>query len=124
MILWDWVSIVTKKIGQYKIPFDSRGDLMSYDGFGVFEWRDNYSFVDTLKLEGSGRGRSSVTFKFRSLESGVVYSMFISDATYLFQNCVVRKGVVRGSFTFVKKGSNYGLTLIAPIDGDENEKGT
>lgn len=99
------------KKGNYQIPFDQKGDQMEYPETwrGEIDWRDNFEFEDGLTLIGYGRGRSSITFQFRRDKGGVV-SMFVSDF-YEAAHKMVR-GRIKGRFTFVKKGQNYGCKMV------------
>ena len=101
---------MSKKTGQYPIPFDGDGNLLSYP-YGTEEWRDNYVFEDTLTYVTYYRGRSSVTIGFKD-SNGCSYEMFISD----FDELITSKGLfgksVRGKWTFVKKGQNYGIKAV------------
>ena len=101
---------MTKKTGQYQIPFDKDGNLLSYP-YSVGEWRDNYVFEDTLTYETYYRGRSSATICFKDT-NGHTYEMFMSD----FDILITAKGLngksVSGKWTFVKKGKNYGIKAV------------
>lgn len=95
---------MTKK-GQYQIPFDTKGNQLSYvDTYWGRDaiMKDNYEFEDTLVYSGYGRGRSSVTMDFKSKTDEKNYSMFISDFDSVVSEMV--NGEVKGKFTFVKKG--------------------
>lgn len=97
--------------GKYQIPF--KGDsLLHYTDCYHKDviWKDNYEFLDELEYIEYSRGRSSTIFYFKSKKDSKSYSMFISDF-----NKVVSKmtnGIIVGRFTFVKKGSNYGVQMI------------
>lgn len=102
-----------KKI--YQIPFclDKHGCeiMQSYPetySFG-FKWKDNYVFQANLDIVEFGRGRSSAVFYLEDKVSGSRYSMFMSDMLDVLKNCNIQQGKVSGSWTFCKKGSNYGL---------------
>lgn len=99
------------KIGQYKIPFDKNGNLVCYAGYSwVEKLVDNYIFEDELEYVCYGRGRSSVTFEFISLKDGRKYEMFISDFDSIVNE--MKNGKIKGKFTFVKKGQNFGFKKI------------
>jgi len=105
------------KKGDYKIPFDKKGNQLDYPapdygnpGSGTV-WIDNHVFGDTLTLHGYGRGRSSVTF-IMSRPDGRTVSVFVSDFYDMATKMV--HGEITGVFTFAKKGANYGCKL-APL---------
>lgn len=99
----------------YKIPFDSNGNQLDYayaafpHGNQYVSMVDNFEFTDTLTFVGYGRGRSSVTFDF-SRSDGTHVSVFVSSFSQMIPRMV--HGTITGTFTFVKKGSNYGCTLV------------
>lgn len=101
-----------KKVGDYKIPFNNQGSQLSYpaaDWQGGTVWKPNYQFFDTLTLHCASRGRSSTVFlMFR--EDHTVVNVFVSDFVDMCKKMV--NGKVQGSFTFTKKGANYGCKLL------------
>jgi hypothetical protein len=95
----------------YKIPFEqTTGDMLGYLMYLDTEWRDNYEFEAHLKVVGWGRGRSSITFTLVDT-NGVKYSTFASTFYEMIPH--MSCGEIRGTFTFCKKGQNYGLKLIS-----------
>lgn len=106
-----------KKIpSNYKIPFckDYKGNtmLMSYAFGDKIEWRDNYTFIDSMQIMDYSRGRSSVLFSFKSQSDGTIYPVFVSDMMVIIQNCIITNSVVLNQeWTFIKKGGNYGMQL-------------
>ena len=112
------------KPGNYEIPFDSKGNLLHYpeneydypkNGGDprVIEptWKGNFVFEDTLRLLHTMRGRSAAYFYFESQTTGKKYPMFLKDFEEVMKVKVINKGVVSGTWTFVKRGQNYGLTM-------------
>lgn len=78
---------------------------------GDVEFVSNREFTEELEYTGYSRGRSSVTVEFTN-QKGQVFSMFISDFNDLLNSKdIINKRVV-GTWTFCKKGQNYGLRLI------------
>lgn len=69
----------------------------------------NYEFDATLRYEDYYRGRSSVSFMLVD-EANNRYSVFLSDFTEMLPHMV--GGVIKGKFTFVKKGANYGIKYV------------
>jgi len=109
-----------KKSGDYNIPFDPKtGDLHDYPVLypnnhpSNSVWFDNYEFTDTLTLVDWSRGRSSVKFNMRR-ESGQIVSFFVKDFSDVVTSKDIFCGRVRGTFTFTKKGQNYGCKLVKP----------
>src|SRR5512139_3548707 len=108
------------KKGQYQIPFDKKGNQLDYPGSywhdGSYlqnEWVDNFVFVDTLTYVTYTQVRSAIGFTFKSA-SGVTVNVFISDFSEMLP--FMKLGTIIGRFTFVKKGSSYGCTMVEPFD--------
>ena len=105
----------------YKIPFYKEGgQLVDYtpyrEGHGDYiEWKDNYTFQDEMRVVDTKRGRSAAHFVIESCRTGTKYTLFLTDALTIFQKGIIVNGVVSGWWTFVKRGSNYGLKLYFPI---------
>lgn len=103
--------------GNYQIPFDDKGNMLTYDwGYNVIHHVDNHEFEDELEYVDYGRGRSSVTFKFKRLQTGTTVEFFVSTFSDIIPH--INEGKIHGRFTFVKQGSNYScklLTLMNPI---------
>lgn len=74
------------------------------------ELKDNYIFEDCLGYVDYGKGRSAVSFYFKSVK-GDSYTMFISDFNKLLQE---QREVwcLDGRWTFRKQGANYGLKYL------------
>lgn len=111
--------------GNYQIPFRDNGELMDWAGglaSGVqakgVNWKDNFEFLGEVELEGIHRGRSAANFRVNvepesSLLPDFKATMFMTD----FLAAVITKGAepggrIRGIFTFVKRGQNYGVKLV------------
>lgn len=75
-------------------------------------WKENYEFIDTLVLDGYSRGRSAANFNLKSKSDGKNYNLFMKDTLHLIQNATVYKGEIHAKWTFVKRGSNYGIQLV------------
>jgi hypothetical protein len=71
---------------------------------------DNYVFEDTLKYDTYSRGRSAGYFHFVSISNGRQYTVFMTDFGKIVENMV--RGVVKGKFTFCKRGANFGMIMI------------
>ena len=113
------------------IPFDTKdGSLVSYTGTqpgsyederfnrGRWVWRQNFVFEDELVFLGFYRGCSSAGSTFKSLRDGKQYNVFLKDLGAIILSDSLRSGVISGTFTFVKRGANYGLRLVE-VDAHE-----
>lgn len=102
------------------VPFDKNGDLMHYAVVGRESYfgsphftRPNYEFDAMLKFDRVGRsGRSAVVAWWVHSESGKRYCMFLSDLDDLIRESGVVKGMAFATWTFCKKGSNYGVKRV------------
>lgn len=72
-------------------------------------WVENFTFHDTLVFIDVVRRGKSIAYVMERTD-GALVSMFLSDFTDIIAhlNC----GRVTGSFTFTKKGQNYGCRLV------------
>lgn len=111
---------MSKKTGQYKIPFNGR-HMMEYTGYaeGIVslgawgsptEWRENGEFEAHVLLTGTHRGRSAARITCRNTDNGETYSMGMEAFYEAITNFGVSPGGhIEGKWTFRKQGSNYGL---------------
>ena len=98
-----------KKILQ--IPFDINGNQMHhrYD-YGTFkEYKDNFEFFTTLTFSHFMRGRSAAYAVF-TCSDGTKCSMFLRDMEDVIP--YLKNGYLTGSFTFCKRGQNFGIKLV------------
>lgn len=115
------------------VPFKKNGDMLDYSYYGLSQEEEqkckeegrfekihgnyievfvpNFEFEDTLVFTHFSRGRSSVKAHFRSKYTEVRYEMFISDFEDVLKHNRIGNSHIRGKFTFVKKGANYGVKL-------------
>ena len=101
---------------EYKIPFGDNGDLLSYpESWKNINWRDNYIFSDVFEYNGYSRGRSSALILFKSITDGREYPMFMTDFDSVARKMV--NGVLKGEFTFQKRGQNYGVKMVPSSNG-------
>lgn len=99
------------KTGEYKIPFDSNGNLLHYQ-YGVCQLVDNYQFGTTLVLRDMAVGRSAKYLIWEDT-AGRQYPMFVSCLLNAIKaGAVIKEGRMTGSFTFRKRGQNYGIRWI------------
>lgn len=99
-----------------QVPFNTTWDnykgLVSYPDYKVDEWRDNYTFVATLKLDTYERGRSAAYFVWRDVETGLRYPMFLTFTEEVLKRARVTMGIISGEFTFAKRGTNYSIRMV------------
>ena len=101
------------KTGDYKIPFDRSGNQLHYawQNSRDIEWVDNFKFRDNLRISAMRSGRSAKYTIWRD-NRGHTYTMFVSDLIEMMKKCTAQNGSVVGSWTFVKRGQNYGLKYL------------
>ena len=85
---------------------------------GQYDWRDNDTFTATMTIIGYSRGRSSTKIELED-STGIVYTMFLVDLLYMLTSTVIMSGKVAGTWAFVKRGTDYGLTWLGE-DYDED----
>jgi len=96
-----------------KIPFDKNGNLLDYaESWLVAQMIDNFQFEDTLQYDGYSRGRSSAKICFKSATTGKKYEMFLTDFDDLMNCRGFDKNTITGTWTFCKRGQNYGIKLV------------
>lgn len=100
------------KISPIKVPFDKNGNQLSYDSYSCDRHLDNYMFTDTLLITSVRRGRSSVHFILKDIRGEREYSMFLTDMLDLICSTGICKGIVSGTWTFCKRGKNFGLKMV------------
>jgi hypothetical protein len=110
------------KPGNYKIPFNKSGDQLHYaDWFEIAHHgcvlQDNHEFEATLALKTMHRGRSAAYFEFERMGEGKTVTVFMTDLMDMFPH--IHAGLIRGRFTFCKRGANFGCRLVegyAPLE--------
>jgi hypothetical protein len=105
---------VAKK-GDYPIPFTRNGDMLEYAGSWERDvvWKENFEFHATLRFLRFEKGRSAVRCIFGRVERGKVrgeLTMFLTDLKTVLPRLV--RGEFTGTFTFQKRGQNYGCRPI------------
>lgn len=102
-----------KKLGDQTVPFDQDGNQMHYlNPYWAREsttWKPNETFTDTLTYSTYHRGRSAAYFEFTRSAGRRVY-VFMADLEPLIKWMVC--GKVTGTFTFCKRGANYGCRMV------------
>jgi hypothetical protein len=111
---------MAKKVGNYQIPFDEKGNQLHYPVLGyrivtgaqkyvdVSDYRDNTPFMDTLTFVDFNRGRSAAYSTFKR-ENGMTVCVFLKEMSEMLPRMI--EGKITGKFAFVKRGKNYGCTL-------------
>jgi len=112
---------------QVLIPFDIKGNMLNwtaqdpgviappptgpYPGYyAAASWKPNYEFADTMEYRDFRKGRSAANAYFTSLKDGKEYCFFLKDFHDVIPKMV--KGRLSGTFTFVKRGANYGVMWL------------
>ncbi|NEI70991.1 hypothetical protein GR212_15535 [Rhizobium lusitanum] len=108
---------MASKKGNYKIPFNAAGDQQHYP---EMEWvsgkrvesvmKDNFVFDDTLKFDGTARGRSAAYFYFVRSSTGTRVTVFMKEFSEMMPHLI--RGSISGKFTFIKRGENYGTAFL------------
>lgn len=127
------------------VPLDRRGNLMhAADGWRVAEWRPVSVFASRLRFVGSPReivdvdenaGIWATRFpgiwatRFPSFQDGEghTYPIFHSDFSDVVRTCTLRNGWVEAWWTFVKRGSCFGIKMVPPpqpLDPAEPDRST
>lgn len=107
-------TVISKdKLGKYPILFDSHGNHLSYnDGRFSIEMA-NFYFKDELQIKDYGRGRSSAVFTAYLISNPAIkFNIFMSDIIEVIRKRVLNSGKVYGVWKFVKKGDNYGVSMV------------
>lgn len=94
-----------------RVPFDIEGNQEHYPNAwgGHKEYKDNYEFFSTLTFSHFSRGRSAAYAHFTTV-SGMKCTMFLRDLEEVMP--FLKNGSVTGTFTFVKRGQNFGVKLL------------
>lgn len=104
------------KRGDYQIPFSRHnGEMLHYDarphdGDKYVRWEDNHVFTTTLTFTRWQRGRSAAHALMTRDDNGQEVVVFLTDFTDMLQH-MVRGRVASRSFTYTKRGANYGVRL-------------
>lgn len=99
------------KAGNYKIPY-RKGAIVTYEGWGDIEWRDNEPFELTLTFDCFGRGRSSALGWFKD-DQGRDWPMFLSVLHEVIPH--LKAGKIHARWTGVKRGTNYSICLLEAL---------
>lgn len=105
------------KKGNYKIPFDLKGNLLDY--YSVYNianivLEDNYQFKDVLEYNGYSKGRSSVHIHLNSITNNRKYHVTLKDFDKIIVNKMFNNNKIIGDFTFAKRGAIFFLVPVFP----------
>ncbi len=100
------------KDGITHIPFDEKGNQLTYAGWPTKEYTPAYEFTDTLTYKDCARGRSSMHWHwtFTRQDAGTTVTFFLGEFERLIP--FMRWGTIVGRFTFRQRGANYTCTLL------------
>lgn len=93
-----------------------RGEIVEIEVYSGRKevWKPNEEIELTLHYDGYGRGRSAITFYWKD-DNGYKYPMFIKDVDELLRQDMGTSSV-RGIFTYVKRGANYGIKFLRKVE--------
>ena len=93
-----------------------RGEIVEIEVYSGRKevWKPNEEIELTLHYNGYGRGRSAVTFYWKD-DNNHQYPMFIKDVDELLRQDMGTSSV-RGIFTYVKRGANYGIKFLRKVE--------
>lgn len=94
------------------LPIDKADNQITYTSVSIKEFDMNYEFKDTLTFDSGTKGRSSVSFTFTGRNICKTYEMFFSDFITMVKENDLKKGVISGTWRFVKKGANIGVQKV------------
>jgi hypothetical protein len=103
---------------EIQIPFGKDGNPLVYAREGQYnleKWVPNYTFDDVLTIDGITRGRSAAQFNL-SGSDGRKYTMFMTDMFDVIKRADIHRGMIAGTWTFQKRGQNYGVRLLKEKD--------
>ena len=104
-----------KTLDTQMVPFSGDGNQMTYPdewSYRGLTWKPNSVFVDTLRYDSYGRGRSAAYFELLRTD-GTCVTVFMTDIGDIIRQ--MDHGVITGTFTFCKRGQNYGCKLVSDI---------
>ena len=97
------------------IPFHEGNQLKYVDNWVKQEykldWKENHEFEETLTVTNMSRGRSAANFELQD-KDGNKFNMFMTGMLEMVQKATIKKGKVKGTWTFVKRGANFGIIFI------------
>lgn len=105
---------MVKSVGDYKVPYDNKGNLMHYAyHYGGVHWDDNRPFKAEMQIKTMGSGRSAKYLVWQDVFTKREYPMFIVDTVEVLRDGVVDRGQTPElTWTVRKRGQNYGIALF------------
>jgi hypothetical protein len=97
--------------GNFKVPYDEAGNMMkAVHRWAVpHEWRDNTPFLAKLELDDWVDPRA---VKFKDVDTGLYYPMFITEFVQLVKESELSEGVTYKIYWMaVKKCKDYGIRM-------------
>lgn len=102
----------------WRVPFDAQENLVRYEyDRSIVRTEEPFEFEAKLRYVTYHRGRSAAYFEWQVVESdklttdATVY-MFLTDLDALLKAGATEvDGTVRGTFTFAKRGQDFGVKL-------------
>jgi len=96
----------------FEIPVDANGNMIGWESPYAKVHRPISIWVDVLTYQGYERGRSAVNFKWVSTYTNRRYYMFLTDMDEVLKTTEMAGGEIRGQFTYVKRGKNFGIKKV------------
>lgn len=76
------------------------------------EWTPNTPFDATMEIEEVQRGRAAANFIARDIDTDTRYPLFMTEALNLMRRGRIRKGRASGTWTVVKRGPAFSISLV------------
>lgn len=113
------------------VPFSPAGDLQHHPSisYGTVDgkstctaptWKETYEFQDILEISDLEKSRNASYFVLKSKKNKLQYPAFLQDILYMIANSNARYGAIHGRWTFVKRGSNYGIVLVEEVNAQNS----
>lgn len=97
-------------------------DLTYPNGGFCARVKPNYEFQEKMRFDRFGRGCSSAKAFFIGVESGREFEMFLKDLSDVIKGNNIANGIVEGTFTYCKRGQNYGVMLLKGTNNESKIK--
>jgi len=96
----------------FEVPIDANGNMIGWQSPYAKAHRPVTIWADVLYYQGYERGRSAVNFKWSSIYTHRRYYMFLTDMDEVLKETGVEDGTIKGQFTYVKRGKNFGIKRV------------
>jgi hypothetical protein len=77
----------------------------------LIDWRDNYTFTDTLEFVSYFRSGSTAGAYWKDNASRKYY-MFLGELFRIMPNVTIFSGAITGTWTFRKQGQKYSICMV------------